>query len=336
MIGLVEEEQLTRSGAELRVRYAADPASVPEARRFVARSVETLGRSDLVDDAMLCVSELAGNAALHSRCTYIEIAVEAVGDGVRLVVEDDGPVSMTVVAPRTTLPGLDDSFDDELDELELLLADQPATGRGLAIVSVLSRDWGVEELRQGKRVWVVLAQNPEAATRHAEERRATERRSAELPAGWVAVRLAGCPASLVHRHDQHLEELVRELKLMLYANDNPDNVAIARRLRPVIDASEYVRLTVRRDVDAALVRCDSVVDVDLAVPAEFSRDLRLLDDALREADSLCTERRLLTLPATADVQALRAWLSAQVVGQVERKATPVSWQTWQSQRAGRP
>lgn len=332
----MQEEHLTRSDTVLSVRYPADPASVPSARRFVASSLESLGRDDLVDDAMLCASELAGNAALHSECTYIEVAVETLGHGVRLVVEDDGPVSMAMVAPRTTLPGLDDSFDEELDELDLLIADQPATGRGLAIVSVLARDWGVDELSKGKRVWAEIATEPTNAAHLAEERESAERRSADLPAGWATVRLAGSPAFLVRRHDQHLEELVRELKLMLYANDNPGNVAIARRLRPVIDASDYLRLTVRRDADAALARGDSVVDVDLAMPSDFSRDLRLLDDALREADALSAERRLLTLPASSEVQALRAWLSAQIVGQVERNAVPVSWQTWQSQRAGRP
>jgi anti-sigma regulatory factor (Ser/Thr protein kinase) len=332
----VQEEHLTSSDTAHRVRYPANPASVPGARRFVARCLEAIGRGDLVDDAMLCASELAGNAALHSECTYIEVAVETTPDGVRLVVDDDGPVSMSVVAPRTTLPGLDDSFDVELDELDLLLADQPATGRGLAIVTVLARDWGVQELPQGKRVWAELAEDGAGAVHRAKERRSAEQRSAELPAGWATVRLAGSPASLVRRHDQHLDELVRELKLMLYANENPGNVAIARRLRPVVDASDYVRLTVRRDVDAALARGESVVDVDLSMPSEFSREIRLLDDALREADALSAERRLLTLPAAPDVQALRAWLSAQIVGQIERGATPVSWQTWQSQRAGQP
>ena len=330
----MQEEQLTDPDTVQRVRYPASPASVRDARRFVASSLAALGHPALVDDAMLCASELAGNAALHSECTYIEVSVEPVGEGVRLVIEDDGPVSMTSVAPRTTLPGLDDSFDDELDELDLLVADQPATGRGLAIVSVLAGDWGVEELASGKRVWAELTLAPTAAARRTEQRAPTAQPATTLPAGWASVRLVGCPASLVRRHDRHLEDLVRELKLMLYATDNAENVATARRLRPVIDASEYVRLTVRRDADAALARGDSIVDVDVAVPAEFSRDIRLVDDALREADALSAGRRLLTLPTPADVQALRAWMSAQIVGQVERSATPVSWQTWQSQRPG--
>lgn len=328
-------ELMARTDRELRVRYLADTASVPSARRHVADVLESWGRSDLVDDAMLCASELAGNATLHSGCTHLEISVVALDDGVRLVVEDDGDVPVTAVTPRTTLPGLDQAFDDELDELDLLLADQPATGRGLAIVSVLARAWGVEELAGGKRVWAELAADPEAEHLGTAPRPAPDPSDDELPAGWVTVRLPGCPAALVRRHDQHLDELVRELKLMLSTADHPESVVTATRLQPVVDASVFVRLSVRRQAEQALAGGTSHVDVEVSVPAGFSQDMRQLDDALREADLLSEERRLLTLPASADIRALRAWMSAQVVGQVERGARPASWKTWQSQRIER-
>ena len=111
----MRDEQETRERRLLRVRFAADPASVPGARKFVSDGLRAWGLHDLVDDASLCVSELAGNAALHGSGSYIEVSVLDLEQAVRLSVEDDGPAPAAVVAPRTTLPGLDDAFDDELD-----------------------------------------------------------------------------------------------------------------------------------------------------------------------------------------------------------------------------
>lgn len=328
----VHREQIARTDTELRVRLTADPAGVPGVRRLVAETLRAWGRSGLVDDATLCASELAGNAALHSGCSYIEVAVSQVPDGVRVSVEDDGAVPVSMVAPRTTLPGLDDSFDVELDELDLLLADQPATGRGLAIVSALAYDWGVQELDHGKRVWAHLAESPGASRDKDTQERTTADASAALPAGWVAVTLPHCPTALARRQDQHLDELARELKLMLYGTDDVAGVDLARRLQPVIDASSYVRLSVRRQVDEAVADGLETVDVTLALPSGFSSDLRRLDDALGEADTMSEQEQLLVLPSSPEVRAFRAWMNAQIIGQAERGATPVGWESWQEHR----
>jgi len=328
----VHREQAARTETELHARFPAEPASVPGARRFVAETLRAWGRSGLVDDATLCASELAGNAALHSGCTYIGVSLCPVPGGVRVFVEDDGDVPAAMVAPRTTLPGLDDSFDDELDELDLLLADQPATGRGLAIVSALAHDWGVEELDRGKRVWAHLTETPGASRDKDTQERATADATAALPAGWVAVTLPCCPTALARRQDQHLEELVRELKLMLYASDNSEGVNLARRLQPVIDSSSFVGLSVRRQVEEAIADGLESVDVTIALPSGFSSDLRRLDDALGEADLLSEQGQLLAMPSSPEDRAFRAWMTAQIIGQAERGATPVDWASWQAHR----
>ncbi len=51
------------------------------------------------------------------------------------------------------------SFPDPDDPVELLLEDEATTGRGLAIVSILASDWGVETTRGGKRVWFEIDWN---------------------------------------------------------------------------------------------------------------------------------------------------------------------------------
>jgi anti-sigma regulatory factor (Ser/Thr protein kinase) len=132
-----------------RVRLATDPARVPEARRFVVDRVSALGYPDLTDDAALCVSELATNAALHSRGEVMEVVLEALDGGVRIVVEDEGATPVDALAPRHHYG----------PEGPAVAVEDPLTsGRGLAIVACLAAAWGVDETVAGKRVWAVLEQ----------------------------------------------------------------------------------------------------------------------------------------------------------------------------------
>lgn len=335
----MRDEQETRERRLLRVRFAAEPASVPGARKFVSDGLRAWGLHDLVDDASLCVSELAGNAALHGSGSYIEVSVLDLEQAVRLSVEDDGPAPAAVVAPRTTLPGLDDAFDDELDELDRLLS-APATGRGLAIVSVLASDWGVDELERGKRVWADLsaADTSEPAKTGRRERSSAagfampEATGAALPEGWFVVRLAGCPVELSLRQDQHLDELIRELTLMRVDKGNPESAALARRLEAILRAPAHARLAGRLQAQAAFERGERFVDVEMAMPREFSHEVRLLDHAVREADVLCDERRLLTLASPPEIREFRAWMTEQIVTQIEQDAEPVTWLDWLATR----
>lgn len=135
----------------LRVRLTADPASVPGARRFVMDALVSWGHHELVDVGALCVSELTGNAAVHSAATFMEVSLDHLGVGIRIGVEDDGPTPVEAVTPGTL------ALDLDLDSP----ADQPTTGRGLAIVSMLASDWGVEPTPRGKLVWADLT-DPDA------------------------------------------------------------------------------------------------------------------------------------------------------------------------------
>ena len=130
----------------LRARFAAEPASVPVVRRFVTGQLSDWGQRELRDDAELCVSELAANAATHTDSTSIEVAVAALERGVRISVADDTQTGIDSVAPRRAFPA----------GPPVLLDDEHTEGRGLAIVSLLASDWGVEPTTHGKRVWVEL------------------------------------------------------------------------------------------------------------------------------------------------------------------------------------
>lgn len=131
---------------ELRVQLAADTSSVPGARRFVVDGLRQWGREHLVDDAALCVTEMAANSALHSGSPYLHVRLRDVDPGVRLSVEDaGGMVPVAAVAPPP-------------------VASQGTTGRGLAIVSVLARSWGIQEHVDGRLVWAELAGDGASST----------------------------------------------------------------------------------------------------------------------------------------------------------------------------
>lgn len=90
-----------------------------------------------LDDALLVVSELVGNAVRHGAAHVlltVQRAAPAQGGLLTLGVQDGSAVLPQAPQDRT---------DAE-------------SGRGLRIVDVLSRRWGVAELGPGKRVWAEL------------------------------------------------------------------------------------------------------------------------------------------------------------------------------------
>ncbi|MBO3749384.1 ATP-binding protein [Streptosporangiaceae bacterium NEAU-GS5] len=107
--------------------------SVAAARELVRRELPAWGRSDLVDDCLLIVSELVTNAVRHGG-SAIALRLFADGDAVRGEVYDPGD---GVPRPR-------DPDHDSTD------------GRGLHIVDALTDAWGViHSPRGGKSVWFV-------------------------------------------------------------------------------------------------------------------------------------------------------------------------------------
>jgi anti-sigma regulatory factor (Ser/Thr protein kinase) len=108
-------------------------SSVPTARRFAESVLVAWGQAELGWSAALCISELAGNCALHAR-TEFRVRVHLEGDVVRLEVSDG---SLRVPAQRAY--GTD-----------------ATTGRGLRLIQEYASSWGVEMTATGKTVWVVL------------------------------------------------------------------------------------------------------------------------------------------------------------------------------------
>jgi serine/threonine-protein kinase RsbW len=121
--------------------YRGIPASVSEARRFVA---EVLASCPAREVLVSCVSELCANAIAHTASGQggsFSVAVDLPQDGVaRIAVTDDGGPSLPAVR--------------SLDLLDPMAVDLMAEGgRGLALVAACTSRWGYAEADPGLTVW---------------------------------------------------------------------------------------------------------------------------------------------------------------------------------------
>lgn len=120
--------------ATVAAAFLATPSQVSCARRFLA---ELLGSSPLLDDAVLCLSELATNAVRHSASRQ--------PGGRFLVRATAGPVSVRVEV--TDAGGRWDGRPDHAGR----------SGRGLAIVAALAAGWGITGDDSARTVWFEIA-----------------------------------------------------------------------------------------------------------------------------------------------------------------------------------
>jgi hypothetical protein len=125
--------------------YPCDVLTPRHARRFVAQQfAAAFGNStslnEVRDLAEIVTSELVTNA-YNARGNRTRLTLAFHRSTMRVAVQDDAPG-----VPRRRHAGPEDE-----------------SGRGLQIVATLARDWGVDDVREGKQVWAELAL-PTAAT----------------------------------------------------------------------------------------------------------------------------------------------------------------------------
>ena len=141
------------SGHELlssRIAFTAAPTAVRRARHWIAGQLVRTDPADLIDTAVLLVSELVTNAvhaSVAAAAGYadprgIELTVARTRDTVRIEVADSACGSLP--APS------DPSAEDE-------------SGRGMQVISALSKRWGCWSGQLGKVVWCELAAASPAA-----------------------------------------------------------------------------------------------------------------------------------------------------------------------------
>ncbi|MGW1066656.1 SpoIIE family protein phosphatase [Streptomyces aureus] len=124
--GIAPEDVAVRS-------LALDPAEAGRARAVVREQLRAWGLTAVADNAELMVGELVTNAVRHAHGSRMELRLVR-GDTLLCEVDDEDP----------TLP--------------VLLSAGPGAefGRGLRLVSALSREWGASRTGAGKTVWFEL------------------------------------------------------------------------------------------------------------------------------------------------------------------------------------
>lgn len=112
----------------------ADVSAAVAARALVREVCAAWGLWDVVDEAVLVVSELVSNAVDHARSTS-RVTLSLDGRGLTIAVRD-----FCVCEPPRPQP----------------LRPAGTRGRGLFIVTAVSSAWGVEDHADGKTIWAVL------------------------------------------------------------------------------------------------------------------------------------------------------------------------------------
>jgi anti-sigma regulatory factor (Ser/Thr protein kinase) len=290
-----------------RLALDLDSQSPARARAWICLELTQLNRPELIESSQLALSELVTNAILHAQ-TPIQVSVLTHGDSVRIEVQDGSPRRP---ATRT----------QSRDGLE------PATvGRGIHIVEALAAEWGVRRDRQGKVVWFSPIASRELSqpllTAHD-----SARRDRQLPGQSSAVvTLMDVPVRPTMYVRARYRDLRRELVLISLQNDQ-DLDTVAHRLTQAadeIDCAGRVSLSGSRALDEAFEQGKDRVDLAYRAPVDAAPLYAKLGELLAEANAYCLSRRFLTLAASEQEQAVRAWLVGEFVNQL-KGADPVPW-----------
>ena len=288
-----------------------EPNAAAHARDFVtdrAAEWQLDGQHDL-DTVVLLASELVTNAILHTQ-SPITLRLLAEADLVRVEVDDGSSV--------LPVPGV--------------LNTTAMSGRGLMLVQKMSRRWGVRQApEQGKTVWFELATDqPESRAEPSVEELLdmwdpgeelgppTPEIRQDLDRGdspvepTVLIRIPGIPTPLLNGAKSHLDDLLRDLNLVLEgaesgAQTDRTLLALAYRLTHAAAGVMEFRNQIRRQAVAATHRHAETLDLEVELPVSL-RD-RLVDyrDALDEADDFCVAGRLLVTPAPPEHVEFRRW-----------------------------
>ncbi len=290
------------------VRLPPQPASVSEARAHVRGLLESTGREDLVETAVLLVSEVVTNALLHAG-TDIDVAAALDEAGLRIEVGDGSP----------HLPS------------RRRYAATAGTGRGLLMLEALVDDWGVTQHPGGKRVWFRIS-GPDNALPDESVPRADQPGAPGPGRANVSVELHNMPLLLHAAWQEHAEALLREYLLANLDSDDEDPIQMHADATDAIAVLEEhvprtsVAITADDLMDEAVEPRVSATVIQVPVPLGSVAHFETLDRAIQAALDLSREGLVLTPPTQPEVQAFRRWICRQVLSQAAGER-PEPWRT---------
>ncbi|HYH48114.1 MAG TPA: SpoIIE family protein phosphatase [Acidimicrobiia bacterium] len=294
------------------LRLPPEAGSVREARRFVRRQLATWGCEELVDPAVLCVSELVTNAVIHAH-TALSLTLSWSPPRLRVELRDH---SRTAAIGARTLAavgghvGSGDGNDDGNGDGNGAAVSQATSGRGLLIVANLAVILGETIEDDGKLVWFELEAG---RTRGAAPAVIVQQpAAADGQAATPTVRLLDVPVGLAVTSDDHLNDLARELSLDPAAS-------LSKRLLGALaevggsfpfDAEWRERLRSARVFGNPRLEVPQQVDIDRLAA------LRRVVAALDEAEDAMQAGELLALPPPAPVRRFRRWALEEIAAQL--------------------
>ncbi|HVM08245.1 MAG TPA: ATP-binding protein [Acidimicrobiales bacterium] len=290
--------------------------SASAARRFVRDRLQAWGADDLVDDTLLAVSELTTNAIIHARSA---IVVAITLDEHRLRVEVRDHSARPVLLDSMVASVVDDRIVEPA-EIRGDLTDETTTGRGLFIVAAVASAVGEQLDGSGKTVWFEIERDDRSADGAASGPMVVQARALERDEQVVAVKLAGLPTALIVAADEHLDDLLRELPLV-----RGDGESEAQALLDCAWAVWSGHPALERIADTARLahsRGRDRVDVALELSVTAADDVEKLHELAIDAQRLCEQGLVLTLPAPQSVVDLWRWLSAELRRQLVDGAAP--------------
>ena len=155
----------------------------------------------------------------------------------------------------------------------------------------------------------------------------------ESPPDLVTISLIGVPLDLQVRSSEHQDGLRREFR-MLVEEGRADSASVPARL--VALAADLNRrfqafgAAGRAEMEAAIARGESSVDLTLQVPRAIGPAARDFGRMLDEADEYCSAgEHLLTLCTPPDVRTFLNWVLDELVHQADG-ALPIPWQAYRA------
>ena len=289
---------------------APGPRGATQARRWVSGVCEEIGRSDLVENAALALSEVVTNAILHGR-PPVTVRLRGTRDHPRVEVRDASP---DPPAPAHT----------EMDqEFQLEIA---TFGRGLAIVASSSLAWGAERDGDGKMVWFEPAvdspDEPPEGVFQGFDGDPDEPTFEGVHS--IVVHLLHVPTEAMQAALAHGAELRRELRLLAVAHQ--DTYPVASDLSTFFSAlaRDFRWQMGGEALREALVAGRRRLDLDVKASADSGARFARLIELYELADAFCRNERLLTLARSPEQVVFQTWMFGEFVRQSAGE-DPMPW-----------